>query len=100
MGLDEADLWTDNSGMKKRSVRPDRGLDFVENALRIVRESTGAAPRSDPPATDKNPHAQALSALGASKGGQARAANLSARRKRAIAKTAAKARWGTKKPRR
>lgn len=41
----------------------------------------------------KNIHAQALSALGASKGGKARAAKLSPRRRRQIARRAANARW-------
>jgi hypothetical protein len=45
------------------------------------------------PSETKNPFAQALSALGASKGGKVRAANLSERRRRAIAKKAAAARW-------
>jgi len=40
-----------------------------------------------------NPHAAALGRLGGLKGGPARAAALSARRRRAIAKTAARARW-------
>lgn len=44
--------------------------------------------------TPKNIHAQALSALGASKGGKARAAKLSPRRRRQIARRAANARWG------
>lgn len=42
----------------------------------------------------KNPHAVALSKLGASKGGKARAEMLSARRRKQIARDAAKARWG------
>jgi len=41
----------------------------------------------------KNPHAQALGKLGGSKGGKARAANLSPAKRRQIAKKAAKARW-------
>jgi len=40
-----------------------------------------------------NPHAAALGRLGGLKGGPARAAKLTARRRRAIAKTAARARW-------
>ena len=40
-----------------------------------------------------NPHAAALGRLGGRKGGPARAAALSARRRRAIAKAAARARW-------
>jgi hypothetical protein len=42
---------------------------------------------------EPNPHAAALGRLGGLKGGPARAAALSARRRRAIAKTAARARW-------
>jgi len=45
------------------------------------------------PAERKNPHAQALSRLGASKGGAARAKALSAKKRKAIAKKAAAARW-------
>jgi hypothetical protein len=48
--------------------------------------------RSQPPDT-RNPAAVALSKLGASKGGKARAAKLSDRKRRMIAKKAALARW-------
>ena len=41
----------------------------------------------------RNPHASALGRLGARLGGQARAAKLSARRRREIAQLAARARW-------
>lgn len=41
-----------------------------------------------------NPHAAALGRLGGLKGGPARAARLSARRRREIARVAARARWG------
>ncbi len=41
----------------------------------------------------KNPHAVALSLLGARKGGLARAAKLSPRKRREIARKAAEARW-------
>jgi len=74
--------------------RPDSGLDFAENALRIVREATGQAPKSNSPTTrPKNAAAVALSKLGASKGGVARAAKLTPAKKRAIAKKAARSRW-------
>ena len=46
---------------------------------------------------DKNPHAVALSLLGARKGGLARAAKLSPRKRREIARKAAKARWKGRK---
>jgi hypothetical protein len=45
----------------------------------------------------KNPHAVALSKLGARKGGQARAAALSPEERREIAQRAAQARWEKKK---
>jgi hypothetical protein len=45
------------------------------------------------PIKKKNPAAVALSKLGASKGGKARAAKLSAKERSAIAKLAAQARW-------
>lgn len=41
----------------------------------------------------KNPHAVALSRLGARKGGLARAAKLTAQERRDIARKAAQARW-------
>ena len=42
---------------------------------------------------EPNPHAAALGRLGGLKGGPARAAALTAKRRREIAKTAARARW-------
>ena len=69
--------------------RPPR--DVNELAKYVLDVTTGDADKIEPPA--KNPHAQALSALGASKGGKARAKNLSAKKRSAIAKKAAKARW-------
>jgi len=50
------------------------------------------------PNAGKNPAAVALGKLGGAKGGAARAAALSPRKRRAIAKKAAAARWGKKKP--
>lgn len=44
-----------------------------------------------------NPHAAALGRLGGLKGGPARAATLSARRRRDIARAAARARWHPEK---
>ena len=44
----------------------------------------------------KNPAAVALGRLGGLKGGKARAATLSAAKRKAIAKKAAQARWGGK----
>ena len=65
--------------------------DANELARYILDVTTGDADKIEPP--KKNPHAQALSKLGASKGGKARAETLSASKRRAIAKKAAKSRW-------
>jgi len=75
--------------MPARASKPPR--DSNELAKYILDVTTGAQEKIEPPA--KNPHAQALSKLGASKGGQARAKSLSARKRKAIAKKAAQARW-------
>jgi hypothetical protein len=48
-------------------------------------------------AKEKNPHAVALSKLGAKKGGKARAAALSAEKRREIAQKASLARWAKEK---
>ena len=63
---------------------------MAQNALRVVEEAIGEVLK---PAERKNPHAQALSALGASKGGKARAAKLTVKERNAIARKAAAARW-------
>jgi hypothetical protein len=56
--------------------------------------STVELPEEDqPPERVKNPAAVALGKLGASKGGKARAAKLSAGKRQEIAKKAAEARW-------
>jgi hypothetical protein len=70
-----------------------RPRDANQLAYQIVQEATGqAAPAAEMPDT-RNPHALALSKLGASKGGQARAAALSAKRRSQIARKAVKTRW-------
>ena len=69
--------------------RPPR--DPNELAKYILDVTTGDAEKIEPP--KKNPHAVNLAKLGASKGGQARAKKLSARKRKEIAKKAAKARW-------
>jgi hypothetical protein len=69
--------------------------DANELAKYILDVTTGESEKIEPP--KKNPHAQALSKLGSSKGGKARASKLSPRKRSAIAKAAAKARWKTGK---
>jgi len=54
---------------------------------------TGQVERPPDPPDTRNQAAVALSKLGASKGGKARAAALSANKRKAIAKQAAAARW-------
>jgi hypothetical protein len=70
-----------------------RPRDANQLAWQIVQEATGqAASPAEIPDT-RNPAAVALSKLGASKGGHARAAALSPAKRRAIAKKAVAARW-------
>jgi hypothetical protein len=79
--------------MPSRASRGGKRADFAQNALRVFEEAIGDTLK---PSETKNPHAQALSALGASKGGKARAEKLSARKRKAIAKKAAETRWRAK----
>ena len=65
--------------------------DVNELAKAIVDLSTGQVEPEEVP--EKNRHAVALGLKGGSKGGNARAASLSPRRRRQIAKKAANARW-------
>jgi hypothetical protein len=76
--------------MPSRPSKPRKNEDINEAAFRVVREATE---KHDPEARKKNPAAVALGRLGASKGGKARAAKLSAKRRAEIARKAARARW-------
>jgi hypothetical protein len=72
-----------------------RRRDANERALYTVQVATGQIPPDPVPAPrPKNPAAVALGKLGASKGGKARARALSPKRRKQIAKKAARARWG------
>ena len=79
---------------------PDRSKtrprDPNQLAHQIMLESTDQAPKLDPAASDKNPHAVALGRLGGLKGGVARAAALSPKKRSQIAAKAAAKRWGKK----
>jgi len=66
--------------------------DFTQIAKAVVDAATGNAP--PPEADTRNPHAVAMSKLGASKGGKARAAKLTEEERIKIAKKAAARRWG------
>jgi hypothetical protein len=60
----------------------------------IVDMSTGEIPKEGPPLEpEKNAAAVALGKLGASKGGQARAAKLTDEERKEIARKGAEARW-------
>jgi len=64
---------------------------------RIFLESIGELPKTEPPAEPaKNPAAVALGRLGGLKGGAARAAALSPKKRSQIAAKAAKTRWSKK----
>lgn len=76
--------------MRTRASRGGKRADLAQIAVSVVEQAIGDVLK---PAEGKNPHAQALSALGASKGGKARAEKLSARKRKQIAREAAKARW-------
>jgi hypothetical protein len=67
--------------------------DVNEMAARIVSEDTGKPKKLAGATHEKNPAAVALGRLGGLKGGKARAESLSAAKRKAIAKKAAKARW-------
>jgi hypothetical protein len=71
-------------------TRGGKRADFAQVAVSVVEQAIGDVLK---PAEGKNVHAQALAALGASKGGKARAAKLSATKRKAIAKKAAATRW-------
>jgi hypothetical protein len=62
----------------------------------LIGEHMDGTPLENRPTPKKNPAAVALSKLGASKGGRARAEKLSAKKRSEIAKKAAQKRWGTK----
>ncbi|MGA2589122.1 MAG: hypothetical protein ABSH32_04335 [Bryobacteraceae bacterium] len=80
--------------------RSSKDHDFMTVARRVVEQAIGehldGTPLEDPHA-GKNPAAVALGRLGGAKGGAARAAALSPTRRKAIAKKAARARWGTQR---
>lgn len=76
-------------------TRSSKDHDFTTVARRVVEQAIGehldGTPLEKP---RKNPAAVALGKLGGAKGGAARAAALSPAKRKAIARKAAKARWG------
>lgn len=80
---------------------PDRSRtrprDPNELAHNVFLESIGEQPKTEPPvAKPKNPAAVALGRLGGLKGGVARAASLTPKKRSQMASKAAQARWGKK----
>ena len=75
--------------------------DFATIARSVVEQAIGehldGTPLEKPPEDTRNQAAVALSKLGASKGGRARAEKLSPRKRKQIAKKAAGVRWGKHK---
>jgi hypothetical protein len=76
--------------MPRRSSKRE---DTNQIAARVVAASTGQVPPKIQRKKRKNPAAVALGKLGGSKGGRARAANLSQDERKRIATKAALARW-------
>ena len=70
---------------------PSRPRDLNQLAKALVDEATGSGPEPQPDTRD--PHALALGSKGWSKGGQARAARLTAEQRSEIARNAAAKRW-------
>jgi len=82
--------------MPSRSSK-SKDHDFMSVARRVVEQAIGEQMDGSPlPDKDagKNPAAVALGRLGGAKGGAARAAALSPKKRSAIAKKAAETRWG------
>jgi hypothetical protein len=71
--------------------------DVAETAFRVLQEAIGERPKTVPGEPgEKNPRAQQRGAKGGKKGGKARAESLSARKRKAIARKAARGRWGSR----
>jgi len=80
-----------------RRASKGKKRDFTQIAKAVINQVTGNATfHTIEEVGEKNPHAQALASLGASKGGKARAKKLSSKRRKQIARQAARVRWGKK----
>jgi hypothetical protein len=64
--------------------------------INLIASSIVSQATKDMPIKEKNPAAVALGRLGGLKGGKARAEKLSAKRRKEIARDAAKSRWSKK----
>ena len=79
--------------MKK--IKYPKHADLNQMAYAIVQAATDESEPVEEPST-KNPHAVALGRLGGLKGGHARAAKLSPKRRKEIAQKAIDTRWHKK----
>jgi hypothetical protein len=79
------------------NAKPKGEADPIHFARSLIESATGekwsGTPLEHPPEPEKNAAAVALSKLGASKGGRARAESLTAKQRSKIAQKAAKTRW-------
>ena len=82
-------------GMPKRTSKKQPS-DINVLAFSVVQAATQAKPTTEI-GPQKNPAAVALGRLGGLKGGKARAASLSPKKRREIARRAAAARWARKR---
>ncbi len=75
--------------------------DAAETAYRVFQEAVGKRPKTLPPGkrTERNPEAVKRGRKGGKRGGVARAARLSAKRRSLISKRAARERWKGKQGR-
>jgi hypothetical protein len=79
---------------------PKLRLDANEVAFRTLQAAVGEIPKPEPPgAGAKHPEAVKRGAKGGKKGGKARAASLTKKRRSAIATKGAQSRWKPKRDR-
>jgi hypothetical protein len=71
-----------------------RPADVIGNAVHVMRIATGEIEESFPADDGKNKAAQELGRMG----GKARAAGMTAKKRKEIARNAAATRWSTKRP--
>jgi len=97
-GVTRSAVWKAVGALQELGVAieatPNRGYRL---AASIVGDATGATdedPEPDDPYEGKDPAAVALGRKGGLKGGKARAAAMTKRERSAVAKKAARARWG------
>ncbi len=88
-------LWHSEYMPTRSSKRKETDPNVI--AFLTVQRATGQLPAEPPTQDTRNPHAVALGKLGGAKGGKARAAKLSAKKRAEIARRAARARWSARR---